>query len=171
MARRPAPASDIYSLGVCAYQFLSGRLPHEYGSLTELALKQQSDIAPADHELPARGAAGARPGDPALPRARPRAGRYASALEMADARGGGPARPRDLATQLLEQTQALGYDPDATRATMADTGATQALPASQRIPPRTDRGAARRSGARLPATSAARPVAAGGSSGSRSCLP
>ncbi len=38
------PASDLYSLGVCAYQFLTGRLPHEYSSLTELALKQQQDV-------------------------------------------------------------------------------------------------------------------------------
>ena len=51
------PASDIYSLGVCAYQFLAGRLPHEYSSLTELALKQQEEsVEPAATyrpELPA----------------------------------------------------------------------------------------------------------------------
>jgi eukaryotic-like serine/threonine-protein kinase len=37
------PASDVYSLGVVIYQFLAGRLPHEGGSLTELALRQQSE--------------------------------------------------------------------------------------------------------------------------------
>ena len=130
------PASDIYSLGVCAYQFLSGRLPHEYGSITELALKQQSDVAqPITNfrpEVP-----------PELDRAirlcleRNPAGRYSSALEMADAVEAGLHGHETYATQLLEQTQALGYDPDATRALMADTGATQALPESQRIPPRT----------------------------------
>jgi serine/threonine-protein kinase len=36
-------ASDVYSLGVVIYQFLAGRLPHEGGSLTELALRQQSE--------------------------------------------------------------------------------------------------------------------------------
>jgi serine/threonine-protein kinase len=35
------PPADIYSLGVVTYQLLSGRLPFEGSSLTELALKQQ----------------------------------------------------------------------------------------------------------------------------------
>jgi eukaryotic-like serine/threonine-protein kinase len=37
------PRADIYSLGVVAYQLLSGRLPYEASSLTELALKQQRE--------------------------------------------------------------------------------------------------------------------------------
>jgi serine/threonine-protein kinase len=40
------PRADIYSLGVVAYQLLSGRLPYEANSLSELALKQQRE-APA----------------------------------------------------------------------------------------------------------------------------
>jgi eukaryotic-like serine/threonine-protein kinase len=40
------PRADLYALGVVAYQLISGRLPYEAASLTELALKQQ-------HEAPA----------------------------------------------------------------------------------------------------------------------
>jgi serine/threonine protein kinase len=38
------PRADIYSLGVVAYQLLSGRLPYEASSLSELALKQQREL-------------------------------------------------------------------------------------------------------------------------------
>jgi eukaryotic-like serine/threonine-protein kinase len=37
------PSADLYSLGVVAYQLLSGRLPYEATSLSELALKQQRE--------------------------------------------------------------------------------------------------------------------------------
>jgi serine/threonine protein kinase len=37
------PRADIYSLGVVAYQLLSGRLPYDASSLSELALKQQRE--------------------------------------------------------------------------------------------------------------------------------
>jgi serine/threonine-protein kinase len=43
------PPADIYALGVVTYQLLSGRLPFEGASLTELALKQQNEQpAPLD---------------------------------------------------------------------------------------------------------------------------
>src|SRR6202012_5268694 len=37
------PQADLYSLGVVTYQLLSGRLPYEAASLSELALKQQRE--------------------------------------------------------------------------------------------------------------------------------
>jgi serine/threonine-protein kinase len=45
------PPADLYALGVVAYQFLSGRLPYEAQSLTELALKQMREIPPPLDEL------------------------------------------------------------------------------------------------------------------------
>ncbi len=47
------PRADLYSLGVVAYQLLSGRLPYEASSLSELALKQQREPpAPVDELNP-----------------------------------------------------------------------------------------------------------------------
>jgi serine/threonine protein kinase len=121
--------SDIYSLGVCAYQFLTGRLPHEYSSLTELALKQQRDtvvpITDYRRDVP-----------PELDEAirvaleRDPAQRYASALDMAAAMDAGARGEHTAATQAFSigSTQLLGDDTDAT----------QALPAT-RLPTRSTR--------------------------------
>jgi eukaryotic-like serine/threonine-protein kinase len=40
------PPADMYALGVVAYQLISGRLPYEANSLTELALSQQQQAPP-----------------------------------------------------------------------------------------------------------------------------
>ncbi len=45
------PRADIYSLGVVTYQLLSGRLPYEATSLSELALKQQREYPISLDEL------------------------------------------------------------------------------------------------------------------------
>jgi serine/threonine-protein kinase len=45
------PRADMYSLGVVSYQLLTGRLPYEANSLSELALKQQREPPPPVDEL------------------------------------------------------------------------------------------------------------------------
>jgi len=45
------PRADIYSLGVVSYQLLSGRLPYEANSLSELALRQQRESPPPLNQL------------------------------------------------------------------------------------------------------------------------
>ena len=141
------PASDIYSLGVCAYQFLTGRLPHEYASLTELALKQQRDpVAPVTDyrpEVPPELDEAVR-----LALEREPDARYSSALELAAAIEAGLRGEQTAATRAL----ALGdYDP---AQAIDDTAATRAMrrttvgPAPTRVhqtappvtaPPRRDR--------------------------------
>jgi serine/threonine-protein kinase len=112
------PASDIYSAGVCAYQFLTGRLPYEYGSLTELALKQQNDQVRPIRDF--------RPEVPdALDRAirvcleNEPAARYPSALDLGEALASGVEGEVTGTTLMLED--------EATHA-MDRTEATEALP-------------------------------------------
>ncbi|HEY2637921.1 MAG TPA: protein kinase [Solirubrobacteraceae bacterium] len=45
------PLADLYSLAVVAYQLMSGRLPYEATSLSELALKQQREPPPPLDQL------------------------------------------------------------------------------------------------------------------------
>jgi len=45
------PRADLYSLGVVTYQLLSGRLPYEANSLSELTLKQQRESPPPLEDL------------------------------------------------------------------------------------------------------------------------
>jgi serine/threonine-protein kinase len=123
------PASDIYSLGVCAYQFLTGRLPHEYASLTELALKQQQDpVSPVREYRPEVPAALDQAVRLSL---EPDPGhRYASALDMAEAIEAGLHGESTEVTRQLTQEEAY----EATRA-LDDTAATRAMAATRVLQP------------------------------------
>jgi serine/threonine protein kinase len=137
-------AADLYSLGVVAYQLLSGRLPYEATSLSELALKQQRERPPRLDEL----ASDVPPGlasavELALaihPEQRPRdALELASALEAGNR--GEPVAPPTEATSVLgsgDATHVLGGDEDHTAATRLSPGRrTAPTPApSRRLEPR-----------------------------------
>src|SRR6201995_1413620 len=75
--------ADLYSLGVVTYQLMSGRLPYEAASLSELAHKQQRESpTPLNQLVPGLPGAPAEAFDVALsidPRGRPE-----NAIELAD---------------------------------------------------------------------------------------
>jgi eukaryotic-like serine/threonine-protein kinase len=127
------PASDMYALGVVAYQLMAGRLPYDAASLTDLARLQESGPPPRLDELerdvpPSLAAAVAR----ALHRDPER--RYADAAEMESAltdglRGRAPAGT-------TQATWAADDDTAATRVLSGGTSATSALPRSESRPRR-----------------------------------
>ncbi|PTL55710.1 protein kinase domain-containing protein [Paraconexibacter algicola] len=134
------PRADLYALGVVTYQLLSGRLPYEAASLTELALKQQREAPAFLHELvPEVPEALSLAVDRALaldPRAR-----YESAETMSTAlrEGARGIAPEEAATTVGEPPTTIGGPATgATRvASPAPTpGPTTGVQARQPRPPR-----------------------------------
>ena len=121
------PGSDLYALGVVAYQLMANRLPYEAASLTDLARLQESGSPDPLNEV-------ARDVPPALAAvvlralARDPERRYADAAEMEDALRDGlagvshtedldatRALPAEDATQMLTGTRQTGAVPPARR--------------------------------------------------------
>jgi serine/threonine protein kinase len=144
------PQADLYSLGVVTYQLISGRLPYEASSLSELALKQQrespipldeliSDVPPALAEAVATALAIDR-------RYRPPDAMELAATLQDGARGVGPTRA------------AGGFATGATRIAPGDpTTATRLAPRRTDAPTAATRPVAPR---QVPARRPARPEAA-----------
>jgi serine/threonine protein kinase len=99
------PRADLYSLGVVTYQLLSGRLPYEASSLSELTLKQQREAPMPLDQL-----------NPSVPRELAVAVATALAIDQ-------EARPRD-AMSLAETIRkgASGLDPLPAGAPTANLG-------------------------------------------------
>ena len=138
------PRADLYALGVVAYQLISGRLPYEATSLTELALKQQREEPAMLDTLVA--AVGAELADAiAIALALDPRDRYQTAREMGraiddGARGISPGEPADSARSGGRVGRAG-----------PDTAATSLLATA------TSRGAERRGGAAAGAVTPRRP--------------
>src|SRR5579875_2100627 len=100
------PRADIYSLGVVTYQLISGRLPYEASSLSELALKQQRESpVPLDELVPA------------VPRALAEAVQSALAIDQRDR----PEEAMQFAAELRDGAKGI----DTPRAPAAATSVTR----------------------------------------------
>ena len=112
------PSADLYALGVVTYQLISGRLPYEAASLTELALKQQREEPPTLDTLVA--AVGPELADAvAIALALDPRDRYRTAREMGHAvsnaqRGSAPRDPAAgaAANRATEATTVLAAGPE-----------------------------------------------------------
>jgi eukaryotic-like serine/threonine-protein kinase len=124
------PRADLYALGVVTYQLISGRLPYEAQSLTELALKQQREAPPLLHTLnPEVTPQLAAAVDRAL--ALEAGDRFATAEEMrqalADGARGVGAMPEEDSTNVLSaQTDATSVAPRRDQATADQPAVVQA---------------------------------------------
>jgi eukaryotic-like serine/threonine-protein kinase len=129
------PASDVYSLGVVLYQFLTGRLPYEGASLAELAVRQQSEqpLHPSSYSQDVPQAVGdavlvALESDPAH--------RFAAAGELADALRRGLAGESPTGTAA---TRILGGEAPPTAATRHMPRTQTRRPQRRVAPPRQPR--------------------------------
>lgn len=133
------PRADLYALGVVTYQLISGRLPYEAASLTELALKQQQEepqmldslVAAVTPEL-AEAVALALALNPSE--------RYESAREMGraindGAHGISPAEPRSASRGTARATEATSVLTSATRAQGSSRGRDAVVPRQPRRGP------------------------------------
>jgi eukaryotic-like serine/threonine-protein kinase len=114
------PPSDLYSLAVVAYQLLSGRLPYEASSLSELVVKQQREaptpLEQLNPEVPPTLAHAIEYGLEIDPRSRPTTAADFETAIAAGAAGREPVGPED-ATRAIPDEAATSLMADRTEAT------------------------------------------------------
>jgi serine/threonine protein kinase len=118
------PRADLYSLGVVTYQLITGRLPYEASSLSELALKQQRESpVPLDELVPA------------APHALAEAVQRALAIDQRDR----PEEAMEFAAELRDGVKGIGSSnsPAPTSATRVSRPPTSATRVARVEPPRT----------------------------------
>jgi serine/threonine-protein kinase len=161
------PRADLYALGVVAYQLISGRLPYEATSLTELALKQQREEPPLLDTLVA--AVGPELAEAiALALALDTRERYQTAREMGRAISDGADGISPLEPAVTSRSAGGGAAQPATQATSVLTGGARGsgeAGAKPAVAPRQPRQGPARSAAATGAS--ARPAGATASSSSR----